>query len=181
MTLMKSQEYLKAGDLAPNFKLPGIDGKTYSLDLFKDKVILIIFMCNHCPYVIPKFKTIKNIQSKFKKDLVIIGINSNDPSQYPEDSFANMKKIAKEEKFNFLYLFDETQKIAKAYGATCTPDPFLFNKNKRLVYHGRLDNALNPEETPTSHEMIKAIETTLQNKKPKESFLYSMGCSIKWK
>ncbi|MEK6949270.1 MAG: thioredoxin family protein, partial [Nanoarchaeota archaeon] len=146
------------------------------------KALLVIFMCNHCPYVKAKTEAIKNLQAKYKgKGLVVVGINSNDAADYPEDSFDGMVKTAKEKSFNFIYLIDETQEIAKAYGASCTPDPFLFDAEKKLAYHGRLNNQMEPSDTPTEHDMDEAINAVLAGKKPKHDFLYSIGCSIKWK
>ncbi len=182
MALLKSLEMLKNGDKAPDFNLKGTDGKTYSLSNFKDaKAILIIFMCNHCPYVKSRIETIKNLQAKYKsKGLIVAGINSNDAADYPEDSFDGMVKTVKEKKFNFIYLHDEAQEAAKAYGASCTPDPFLFDANKKLAYHGRFDNATD-EQKATEFDMDEAISSVLSGKKPKHEFLYSIGCSIKWK
>jgi len=183
MVLLKSLMKLKTGDKAPDFSLKGTDRKTYSLSNFKNaKALLIIFMCNHCPYVKAKTETIKNLQAKYKiKGLVVVGINSNDALDYPEDSFEGMIKAAKEKGYNFVYLHDETQEIAKAYGASCTPDPFLFDANQKLVYHGRFDNALEPGQEATEFDMDEAISSVLAGKKPKRDFLYSIGCSIKWK
>ena len=183
MVLLKSQETLVTGSSCPSFSLPGVDGKTYSLDSFKDaKAFLVIIMCNHCPYVIPKIDTMINLQTMFKEQgLQVIGVNSNDAENYPEDSFENMKEYAEEWGLNFPYLFDESQEVAKAFGATCTPDPFLFDKDKKLVYHGRFDDALSPGDKVTTTDMADAIAATITGKKPERSFLYSMGCSIKWK
>jgi|TARA_B100001964_G_C14247740_1_gene608323 peroxiredoxin len=183
MTLLKSLERLKTGDKAIDFKLKGIGGKTYSLDDFKDaKALLIVFMCNHCPYVKPKIETIKTLQAKYKdKGLIVVGINANESENYPEDSFEGMVETAKEKDFNFVYLHDITQKVAKAYGASCTPDPFLFDAEQKLVYHGRFDDALEPGNTPTTADMDEAIAAVLEGKKPEHDFLFSIGCSIKWK
>ena len=183
MVLTKSITMLKAGEKAPNFSLKGVDGRTHSLSGFKNtKALLIIFMCNHCPYVKAKIETIKNLQAKYKgKGLIVVGINSNDAADYPEDSFDGMVKTAKEKNFNFIYLIDETQHIAKSYSASCTPDPFLFDSEQRLVYHGRFDNSLEPGQTATEFNMDDAIAAVLSGKKPKRDFLYSIGCSIKWK
>jgi peroxiredoxin len=183
MTLLKSLERLKTGDKAPEFKLKGIDGKEHSLQDFKDaKALLIIFMCNHCPYVKPKIETIKTLQEKYKdKGLIIVGINANESDNYPEDSFEGMIETAKEKDFNFPYLHDATQETAKSYGASCTPDPFLFDSEQKLVYHGRFDDALEPGTTPTTADMDDAIAAVLEGKKPKHEFLFSIGCSIKWK
>ena len=144
MVLLKSLEKLKTGDKAPDFNLKAIDGKTYSLADFKNaKALLIIFMCNHCPYVKSKQETIKDLQTKYKdKGLVIVGINPNESEKYSEDSFEGMVKVAKEKNFNFVYLHDETREVAKSYGASCTPDPFLFDAEQKLVYHGRLNNEI---------------------------------------
>jgi len=106
-------------------------------------------MCNHCPYVKAKIDAIKEIHEKFKGRIALIGINSNDPIDYPDDSFDNMKKIAAEKEFGFDYLVDETQHVAKKYGAVCTPDPFLFGKDRKLIFHGKIDNSANPEDTTT--------------------------------
>lgn len=183
MVLLKSLEQLKTGDKAPDFSLKGTDGKTYSLSNFKGaKALLIIFMCNHCPYVKAKIDIIKNLQAKYRgKGLVVVGINSNDATDYPEDSFEGMIKTAKEKNFNFIYLHDESQEVAKSYGASCTPDPFLFDSGRKLVYHGRFDNALEPGQEATEFDMDEAIAAVLAGKKPKHEFIYSIGCSIKWK
>ena len=180
MVLTKSQGKLKIGDKAPDFILPGADGKNYSLKDFH-KPILIIFMCNHCPYVKAKINDIKNLQEKFNSKLQIIGINSNDPDYDEEDSFENMKIYAKKGTYNFIYLFDESQGIAKAYGASCTPDPFLFDENHKLIYHGRINDAMEPNQNVKSEDMKRAIELTLLGKKIDFEILPSIGCSIKWK
>ena len=174
---------LKTSSKAPSFSLNGIDGRTHSLSEFKNaKALLVIFMCNHCPYVKPKIETIKTLQAKYKGEgLVVVGINANDAADYPEDSFEGMVKAANEKNFNFVYLHDETQQVAKAYGASCTPDPFLFDGEQKLVYHGRFDNALEPVQAATEFNMDDAIKSVLSGKKPKQDFLYSIGCSIKWK
>jgi peroxiredoxin len=182
MVLLESQIKLKAGNKAPNFELLGIDDKKHSLREY-DKYggLLVIFMCNHCPYVKAKMEAIKEIHQKFKDRIAVVGINSNDPTDYPDDSFENMKKVAKEKGIKFDYLVDETQQVAKSYGATCTPDPFLFDKNRKLVFHGRIDDAMNPEATATEKTMINNIEKLLSGKKIEKDFDPSIGCSIKWK
>jgi len=182
MVLLESQIKLKAGDKAPNFELLGIDDKKHSLhDYDKYDALLVIFTCNHCPYVKAKVEAIKEIHQKFKERVALVGINSNDPTDYPDDSFENMKKVAKEKGIRFDYLADETQEVAKAYGATCTPDSFLFDKNRRLVFHGRIDNAMKPEDTATEKTMINNIVKLLAGKKIEKDFDPSIGCSIKWK
>ena len=155
MVLLESQVKLKAGDIAPDFELLGIDDKKHSLNDYSDfKGVLVIFMCNHCPYVKAKVDAFNELYEKFGKEIAIIGINSNDSMNYPDDSFDAMKQTAKEKGFGFDYLVDETQEVAKKYGAMCTPDPFLFNNQKQLVFHGRIDNAMKPDDTVTEKTMI---------------------------
>ncbi|MDH3611625.1 MAG: thioredoxin family protein [Nitrosopumilus sp.] len=182
MVLLESQVKLKAGDNAPDFELLGIDNQKHKLsDYNEQQGILIIFMCNHCPYVKAKFEAFNELYEKYGDKIAIIGINSNDASDYPEDSFENMKKTAQEKGLKFDYLVDETQQVAKKYGAMCTPDPFLFNKEGRLVFHGRIDNAMKPDATATEKTMINNIGKMLSNEKIEKDFDPSIGCSIKWK
>ena len=182
MVLLESQIKLKTGDQAPNFELMGIDDKKHSLNDYNDKEgVLVIFMCNHCPYVKAKIEAIKEIHEKFKDKIAVVGINSNDPVNYPDDSFESMKNMADEKQMKFDYLVDETQEVAKRYGAICTPDPFLFDKEKKLIFHGRIDNAMKPEDTASEKTMIVNIEKFLSGEKIEKDFDPSIGCSIKWK
>ena len=182
MVVMESQVVLKKGDRAPEFELTGIDDKKHSLSSFEGyEGLLVIFMCNHCPYVKAKVDAIKEIHEKFGNKVAVVGINSNDSVAYPDDSFENMKKFASEKGIKFFYLVDETQQVAKKYGASCTPDPFLFDKERRLVFHGRIDNAMKPEDKPTEKTMISNIDNLLSGKPIPKDFDPSIGCSIKWK
>lgn len=181
MVLMESRDKLKIGDEARAFELLGVDGKNYSLENFKGRPFLIIFMCNHCPYVKAKIDYIKELQREYENKVTIIGINSNDAEDYPEDNFENMKKYAEEGNYNFVYLVDETQDVAKAYGASCTPDPFLFNSNMKLVYHGRINDQMEPGDDVSEHDMKKAFNLVLENKEIDFEVHPSIGCSIKWK
>ena len=182
MVLLESQLKLKTGDIGPDFELLGIDDKKHSLDDYNDcDGILIVFMCNHCPYVKAKVDALNEIYEKFGDKIAVIGISSNDYVNYPEDGFEAMKQIAEEKKFGFDYLLDETQEIAKKYGAMCTPDPFLFDNQKRLVFHGRIDNAMTPDEKATEKTMILNIQKLLAGKTIEKDFEPSIGCSIKWK
>lgn len=183
MVLLASEyKILKHGEIAPAFKLPATDGKTYSLNqITGSKATLIIFMCNHCPYVLPKIKEIKRIATNFKdKGLAVMGINPNESLNYPEDSFAKMKEYCEKWKIPFHYLRDETQDIARAYGAVCTPDPFLFDANLKLIYHGRIDDTHGKEEA-AMHELYAVIDEFLKTGKITRAEKPSMGCSIKWK
>ena len=182
MVLLESKVSLQTGDMAPDFELLGIDDKQHSLTNYKDyKGLLVIFMCNHCPYVKAKIDAIKEIHEKFKDRIALVGINSNDSTEYPDDSFENMKIIAQEKEIKFDYLVDGDQEIAKKYGAVCTPDPFLFDSERKLVFHGRIDNAMKPEDTATEKTMISNIQMFLDGEKIEKDFDPSIGCSIKWK
>ena len=173
---------ISKGDIAPNFELLGTDGRTHSLNEFKGKkAYLIVFMCNHCPYVIPKLPELNRIyEDFFEKGLLVVGINPNDDRNYPEDSMENMKKMVKEGYVKFIYLRDESQEAAKAYGAVCTPDPFLFDSKKSLIFHSRIDDAHGNDPVVT-HELYNAIEEFFTQKSISMEEQPSMGCSIKWK
>jgi len=172
---------LKKGDSAPDFYLMDTQGDMVSLSQFKDKIAVVIFMCNHCPYVKPKMKEIVAIQDDYeKKGVVVMGINSNDPNYDEEDSYENMQKVAKSIGLKY-YLFDENQDTARDYGATCTPDPFVFDKDHSLIYHGRINDAMNPNDTPKKHDMREVLDNLLAGKPMEKWFEPSMGCSIKWK
>ena len=169
---------------AIEFSLPGVDGKTWSLQQCKgEKGLLVMFICNHCPYV----KAIRERIVRDVRELKALGINSvaimsNDTVNYPDDSFDNMKRIAKEWGFDFPYLFDESQAIAKVYGAVCTPDFFGYNTDLQLQYRGRLDASR--KETAAAdvrRDLFEGMkQVALTGKGPAEQ-IPSMGCSIKWK
>jgi len=176
---MESSRIMKPGTKAPDFKLIGVDDKTYSLKDFAKRFLLVVFMCNHCPYVKAKINALKELQYKFMGVLQIVGINSNNPS-YPEEGFENMKIFTKEWGLNFPYLFDKTQEVARTYGATCTPDPFLFDSERKIVFHGRINDAMSPDSPVTRNIMEENIKTLLSGKKLEKDFDPSIGCSIKW-
>ena len=181
MAKMESVISLKTGDNAPEFNLKGIDDQMHSLNDYSKKGLLVIFMCNHCPFVKAKIEAIKELHDKFKDDISIVGINSNDSVKYPDDDFDSMKAVAKEKGLEIDYLVDETQEIAKKYGAMCTPDPFLFNSQKELVFHGKIDNAMKPDDTATEKTMILNMKKLISGEKIDKDFDPSIGCSIKWK
>ena len=181
MAKLESVISLKTGDNAPEFNLKGIDDQMHSLNDYSKKGLLVIFMCNHCPFVKAKIEAIKELHGKFKDDISIVGINSNDSVKYPDDNFESMKTVAKEKGLEIDYLVDETQEIAKKYGAVCTPDPFLFDSDKKLIFHGRIDDAMNPEAEVSEKVMINNIQKFLEGQKIEKDFDPSIGCSIKWK
>lgn len=180
MVLTESQQQLSKGDRAPDFSLEGVDGKIYSLDEVSGKQgLLVIFMCNHCPYVLAKIKHIIDLYKKFNNKIFIIGINSNDPN-YPGEGMDNMKEFVKKYDIEFPYVLDIGQKVAKKYGATCTPDPFLFNKDLNLVFHGKINDAMGPEQTVREHTMENNIQALINDKEIENWFDPSIGCSIKF-
>ena len=182
MVLLESKITLKTGDSAPDFSLKGVDDKIHSLESYTgSKGLLVIFMCNHCPYVKAKIDAIKQIHEKFNENITVVGINSNDSIKYPDDSFENMKNVAREKGIEFDYLVDETQEISKKYGAVCTPDPFLFDSERKLIFHGRIDDAMNPNAIAGEKTMIANIEKFLNGGTIEKDFEPSIGCSIKWK
>jgi peroxiredoxin len=175
-----SAQTLQPGQKAPNFNLKGVDGKAYSLEDLYAKATLIVFMCNHCPYVHARLDDVIALQEKFKGNLQVVGINSNDPN-YEGEGFENMVRFAKERSMNFPYLFDETQNVARAFGAVCTPDPFLLDSEKKLVFHGRINDAMEPEQKPRTPVMEINVKKLLNGEKIEKTFDPSIGCSIKWK
>jgi peroxiredoxin len=181
MAKTASTQVLRTGQKSPHFRLKGIDDKMHSLDDFNSKSLLVVFICNHCPYVIARIGDIINLQSTFKpSELQVIGVNSNDPD-YEGEGFENMVRFAREYKINFPYLIDDSQDVARAYGAVCTPDPFLFDVEHKLVFHGRINDALEPGMTPNIPIMESNVRKVLQGEKIEKDFDPSIGCSIKWK
>lgn len=172
---------LNIGSKAPDFQLKGTDNNFYSLSDFTKKALVVIFSCNHCPYVQAYEERIKIIQNEYENDLQVVAINSNDDVNYPEDSFQKMIERASEKKFNFPYLRDENQSIAKAYGATHTPEIFLFNSERKLVFHGKIDDNWKDESAVRNHYLKNAIEELLAGKPISVPETFTIGCTIKWK
>jgi peroxiredoxin len=174
---------LKIGSTAPDFSLLGIDDKKYSLASFKDKkALIVIFSCNHCPYVQAYEDRIKQIQNDYQsKGVEVIAINSNEDKGYPEDSFENMKKRAAEQKFNFLYLRDEDQSVARAYDATHTPEIFLFDGDRKLAFHGKIDDNWQEPNKVKNHYLRDALDELLAGKEISVPETFTIGCTIKWR
>ena len=167
-----------------DFSLPGVDGNIWTPELIKGKKgLLVMFICNHCPYV----KSIRERIVRDARELMVLGINSvaimsNDPSEYAEDSFENMKAVADQFDFPFPYLIDEAQEVAKAYGAVCTPDFFGYNADLKLQYRGRLDASR--KETAAEdvkRDLFEAMKQVSETGRGPDNQIPSMGCSIKWK
>jgi peroxiredoxin len=171
------------GAAAIDFELPGVDGRVWTLEECRgDKGLLVMFICNHCPYV----KAILNRLVRDTRELQDFGINSvaimsNDPGEYAEDSFENMQRVAERAGFSFPYLFDETQQVARAYGAVCTPDYFGYNSDLQLQYRGRLD-ASRKQAAPADarRELFEAMSGVAMTGRGPAEQVPSMGCSIKW-
>lgn len=182
MALQESDSELEIGDPAPAFELPGVDGETYTLDSFDADALLVVFTCNHCPYAQAKFDLLNDIATE--DDVAVVGINANDAEEYPEDSVEKMREFVEEGRVAYdVYLRDETAEVARAYGAVCTPDPFLFRRKGdayRLSYHGRLDDALGPDEEATEFYVRQAIDAIRAGDPVDLDPGPSRGCGIKW-
>jgi peroxiredoxin len=185
MVAKESIDVLERGDAAPSFELPGADGETHTLAEFADnEALLVVFTCNHCPYAQAKFDELNRLAEEYD-EVAVVGINPNDETDYPDDDFETMVEWVEAGRIAYdAYLRDADQSVAAAYGAVCTPDPFLFERDGetfRLVYHGRLDDALNPEDDPTEREMAGIIDRLLAGESIDDEFKPSRGCSVKWR
>ena len=181
---LTSSTMLALGTPAPDFNLPDTNGKMVSLADFNDKqALLVIFMCNHCPYV----KHIRAVLAQFAREYIprrvgIVGINSNDATNYPEDSPARMAQEVKSAGYLFPYLYDESQAVAKAYRAACTPDFYLFDKSRRLVYRGQFDDSRPGNGIPVTGKDIRAaLDAVLAGRPVTGRQTPSIGCNIKWR
>jgi peroxiredoxin len=176
------------------FRLVGTDDRVHSLEEYLGvRALLVVFMCNHCPYVQAVDDRINDLAKKFRAEgLRVVGINPNDSSRYPDDSFENMKIRASEKGYVFDYLVDSTQEVAKAFGAVCTPDLFLYGPSVSSVgtgsssplglkYQGRIDDSWKDESKVTRKDLEEAISAVLSGREPNPDQKPSMGCSIKWK
>ena len=176
---------LPLGTKAPHFSLISVDGNTYSPDVFAGSpALLVVFMCNHCPYVIHVADHLAELAREYKpRGVAIVGISSNDVSQYPQDSPEQMVHEAEARGYNFPYLFDETQEIAKAYRAACTPDFYVFDGEQKLVYRGQMDDSRPKVEDPkpvTGADLRAALDAVLAGKPVDPHQKPSLGCNIKW-
>lgn len=174
---------LEIGQKAPDFSLPGVDGKTYSLDSFADaKVLVVVFSCNHCPFVVGSEDRMNDFYRDYRdKGVAMVAINSNETENHPTDSFEHMVQRAADKGFEFPYVRDESQEVALAYGALRTPHWYVFDSDGRLRYTGRMDD--NPREPgkETTHELRDAVEAILTGKTPEVEVTNPIGCNVKWK
>jgi peroxiredoxin len=174
---------LQIGQQAPDFKLLGVDGKQYSLASFRDaKLLVIVFSCNHCPYVVGNEQRMIKFASDYAaRGVKMVAINSNETQNHPGDSFEHMVTRAKEKNFPFAYLRDESQDVAKAYGGLRTPHFYIFDGERKLRYTGRMDDSPRVEAAAKTHELRDAVDALLAGKKPPVEQTNPIGCNVKWK
>jgi peroxiredoxin len=174
---------LQIGQQAPDFKLLGVDGKQYSLASFRDaKLLVIVFSCNHCPYVVGNEQRMIKFASDYAaRGVKMVAINSNETQNHPGDSFEHMVTRAKEKNFPFAYLRDESQDVAKAYGGLRTPHFYIFDGERKLRYTWRMDDSPRVEAAAKTHELRDAVDALLAGKKPPVEQTNPIGCNVKWK
>ena len=173
---------LSLGTRAPGFSLPDVDGRTVTASDFAGRPLLVIFMCNHCPFVIHLKSALKEFAAEYqKKGMAVVGISSNDVVAYPQDGPEAMKREAAAAGYSFPYLFDATQSVAKSYKAACTPDFFLFDRHHSLVYRGQFDSSRPGNSVPvTGIDMRAACDAVLSGSEVTVDQKPSIGCNIKW-
>jgi glutathione peroxidase-family protein len=179
---MKNKD-LPLGSLLPAFNnLPGVDGREYSSSDFMQPILVVVFSCNHCPYVRAYEGRIKQLQQDYaQRGVTVIAINSNDSINYPEDDFPSMVKRSNEMQFNYIYVRDENQIAAEVFGATHTPQFFVFDRDRKLQYKGKMDDNWQ-EPSQVKHSYLRdAIDALLNGEKVQTQETYSIGCTIKWK
>lgn len=175
---------MKIGEAAPSFHdLAGVDGKSHGLADYADApVLVLLFSCNHCPYVQAYEDRLIDLQARYaSKGVRFAAINANDSASHPEDGFDAMVRRAKEKKFNFDYLRDASQAVARAYGATHTPHLFVFDRNRKLCYTGRIDDNWQDPAAVRRPYLAEAIDAILKGASPAEPETFAIGCTIKWK
>jgi peroxiredoxin len=175
---------LPLGTQAPDFSLVNIDGKTVSLADFQGApALLVVFMCNHCPYVIHVSEQLAQLAKEYQdRGVAVVGINANDAAAYPDDSPERMAAEAKDRGYTFPYLYDETQEVAKSYRAACTPDFYVFDKDQKLVYRGQMDGSRPNSGIPlTGEDLRAALDAVLAEQPVSETQKPSIGCNIKWR
>jgi peroxiredoxin len=174
---------LQIGQKAPDFDLPGVDGKRYTLQNFKDaKLLVVVFSCNHCPYVIGSEDRMIRFYNDYQpKGVAMVAINSNETQNHPGDSFENMVKRAKERGFKWPYLRDETQDVARAYGALRTPHFYVFDQERKLRYTGRMDDNPRTPGAEKTRELRDVVDALLAGRTPPVEVTNPIGCNVKWK
>lgn len=180
MALVESS-MVALGTPCPDFSLPGVDGRPWSRGDFTSELLLVVIMCNHCPYVQAVDDRINRLARACAGRCDVVAINPNDATAYPEDGFEAMQERAAMKDYAFPYLRDEDQSVARSFGALCTPDFFLYDRNRTLRYRGRLDDNWKDPDAVKRRDVREAIEALLEGSEPEALQRPSMGCSIKWK
>jgi peroxiredoxin len=182
MALTESRDLL-LGTPCPDFRLPAVDGSTVARDDFRDRPALVVmFICNHCPYVKAVEDRIIRLARAFEgRGVQFVAICANDAEGYPDDAFDKLKERWQQKEYGFPYLHDEAQDVARAFGAVCTPDIFVYDSARKLAYRGRIDDSWKDESKVTRQELREALEALVAGKTPAAQQRPSMGCSIKWR
>ena len=172
----------KLGSSCPDFQLPATDGNVYTRDDFAGAPVLVVmFICNHCPYVKAVEDRLVGLAREHTRGVQFVAICSNDAVSYPEDAFDKLKERWRLKVYGFPYLYDESQSVAHAFDAVCTPDIFVYDRDRRLAYHGRVDDSWRDPTKVTRRDLADALEALLRGQRPSPDQIPSLGCSIKWK
>jgi peroxiredoxin len=173
----------ETGARCPDFRLPAVDGNTYARDDFAAKPVLVVmFLCNHCPYVKAVEDRIIALRREYEaRGVQLVGICSNDAAAYPDDAFEKLAERWRAKEYGFPYLHDEAQEVARAFGAVCTPDIFVYDGQRRLAYRGRIDDSWKDPTKVTRRELAAALDALLAGRAPPPDAKPTLGCSIKWK
>jgi peroxiredoxin len=182
MALTENRD-IPLGTACPDFRLRSVDGKTFARDDFREHPTLVVmFICNHCPYVQAVEDRIVALAREYgPRGVQVVGICSNDPTDYPDDGPPNLLRRWREKGYGFPYLVDETQDVARAFGAVCTPDVYVFDRERRLAYHGRIDDNWKEPAKVKRRELAAALDAVIDGRRPAGEQLHSIGCSIKWR
>ena len=182
MALTESRD-IALGAPCPDFRLRSVDGKIHARDDFREQpVLVVLFICNHCPYVQAVEERIIALNREYApRGVQLVGICANDPTDYPDDRPENLLRRWREKAYGFPYLIDESQDVARAFGAVCTPDIYVFNRERKLAYHGRIDDNWQRPEKVTRRELAAALDALLAERAPQPEQHHSIGCSIKWR
>ena len=182
MALTESRE-IAPGAACPDFRLPSVDGKVHARDDFRAAPVLVVmFICNHCPYVQAVEDRIVALDREYApRGVQFVGICANDPTDYPDDRPAELLRRWREKAYGFPYLIDESQDVARAFGAVCTPDIYVFDRERKLAYHGRLDDNWQRPEKVERRELAAALDALLAGRRPAPEQHHAIGCSIKWR
>ena len=182
MALTENRD-IPLGTPCPDFRLRAVDGQTHARDDFREKAVLVVmFICNHCPYVQAVEDRIVSLQREYApRGVQLVGICSNDPTDYPDDHPTRLLARWREKGYGFPYLVDETQDVARSFLAVCTPDLYVFDRERRLAYHGRIDDNWKEPGKVTRRELAAALDALLAGRRPALEQQHSLGCSIKWR